>query len=94
MTIVFSITATFMSTVFYIAFPIIALLFTCESHQKKLIRLKFDGSFLCCCSQTLFWVSLYIGLALSYLLQVYYYVYSLKREEAMYVIFEPAALLI
>ena len=94
MTIVLSITATFLGTIFYIPFSIIALMFTCESHIKKLIRLKFDGKFLCCCSQNIFWVSLYIGLALSFLVEITNFAYGLKREDALYVISEPVGLLI
>ncbi len=88
----FSIAAIVCFPFFYVPFPILALVFACDIHHKKVERINSKQMF---CTETHnFWTLMYVMLALTYLFVASAIIFSLQNGALFYFIFLVLAALI
>ncbi len=88
----FSIAAIVCFPFFYVPFPILALVFACDTHHKKVERINSKQMF---CTETHnFWTLMYVMLALTYLFVVSAFIMSLQNGLVFYIFFLAIASLI
>jgi hypothetical protein len=80
----FSIVSIIFLPLAYIIFPILSLVITCESHQKRMKRIRSKRIF--CAEPPIFWTIMHVILAITLIAIIYLVMLSFSNGRILYII--------